>query len=280
MVSMDCSLEYTLLALDSFAHTTELYPEDTFILIDNGNGAALKSRVAEGTWPWVQYVCNQSPLSFAENVNYALRVAREKQSVLYFLNNDLVFFSGWESALQPSKPGVTVSASNQNFSYRTNAIAMEGVHSLEEYIEFRDHFESMVQTHKSRVSGFHRVLTTPYYCVRIPPEVYLSVGFFDGNFSSGGGEDTDYSIRCYQKGFEVSVALESFVLHFVGRSTWRGGETESETKAREAKYFERLITKWGRELTMLFTCRQHSNPEMLQLYDEGNGFEVLRRLQV
>jgi GT2 family glycosyltransferase len=78
--------------------------------------------------------------------------------------------------------------------------------------------------------------------------VYSVVGNLDESFGAGGGEDRDYCIRCYQAGFELRYALNSYILHFQGKSTWRGGETREQTAARNRFYTERFKEKWGTAL--------------------------------
>jgi GT2 family glycosyltransferase len=92
----------------------------------------------------------------------------------------------------------------------------------------------------------------PFYCFRLPRRVYATIGRFDEGFGRGGGEDVDYRVRAYLAGFETYLALESYILHFQGKSTWQGGETTPEQRARELEYRTHFRRKWGDELAAIF----------------------------
>jgi GT2 family glycosyltransferase len=91
-------------------------------------------------------------------------------------------------------------------------------------------------------------MTFAFFAVKIPYSVYSKVGNLDESFGAGGGEDRDYCIRCYQAGFELRYALNSYILHFQGKSTWRGAETSEQTAARNRFYTGRFRDKWGTAL--------------------------------
>jgi hypothetical protein len=49
------------------------------------------------------------------------------------------------------------------------------------------------------------------------------------------------------RGYQTKVSPKSYVLHFMGRSTWKGGESEQESIQRDQEYREHFISKWGQE---------------------------------
>ena len=81
------------------------------------------------------------------------------------------------------------------------------------------------------------------------------VGHFDDVFVHG-GEDIDYRIRCAKKGYEVDFILDSYLIHFYGKSSWDGVETKEEIKKRDKKYTEAFLKKWGKEMTQIFILRK------------------------
>src|SRR5437867_13400433 len=94
MVSTKASSSYTYKAVESFFKNTDLARGDRFLLIDNDNHISGITGV--------ELLKNPKPWGFGENVNAALKIARESGDVLTFLNNDVIFTRGWfEPLLQP-----------------------------------------------------------------------------------------------------------------------------------------------------------------------------------
>jgi hypothetical protein len=55
-------------------------------------------------------------------------------------------------------------------------------------------------------------------------------------------------VRAHQAHFPVAWALGSYVLHFMGKSTWRGAETPQQRQQREQTYLAAFQAKWGEAL--------------------------------
>jgi GT2 family glycosyltransferase len=98
--------------------------------------------------------------------------------------------------------------------------------------------------------GQKKSLILPFFCVKIPYAVYSRVGPMDENFGRGSAEDSDYCLRAWLAGFEVRHALQSYVLHFGGKSSW-AGETKRESEERMKKFRELFEKKWGAALADL-----------------------------
>ena len=50
---------------------------------------------------------------------------------------------------------------------------------------------------------------------------------------------------------------DSYLLHFHGKSTWDGGETNSQIEKRNKLYTEAFLKKWGKEMTQIFIMRKN-----------------------
>ena len=100
----------------------------------------------------------------------------------------------------------------------------------------------------------------PFFCVRIPQQVAQAVGNFDERFGKAGGEDYDYCLRAYLAGFSVQFALRSYLLHFGGKSTYSGAESDVEQTAREEKFRSEFRQKWGDGLADLILREQQNVP--------------------
>ena len=118
--------------------------------------------------------------------------------------------------------------------------------------------------------------------MRVPHAVFESVGELDERFGAGGGEDVDYCVRCALAGIDVMLALDSYVLHFMGKSTWRGGESDEARRARDQKYRAAFAQKWGQPLhDLLLDGRDddiRNDNELATLFAGGQYGEVFRRL--
>ena len=83
----------------------------------------------------------------------------------------------------------------------------------------------------------------------------MKLDHLDTSYGTGGGEDVDYRIRCAMKGYEVNFLLDSYLLHFHGKSTW-GVETIEQTEKRNKIYIKTFFDKWGSDMTQIFILRK------------------------
>lgn len=245
MVTTRSSHAYTRVAMETFARTTARQPDDVFILIDN-----------DGDYPGpvpsdVRLERNASARGFSANVNHVMRQAAERRSDLYFLNNDLVFTEGWLEPLRAVAGAIVSPLSNREVQYETDGFRWSNHLVLDDYIGREPLLDALVRRHRATQSGVQPVIALPFFCVKIPYQVYATVGLLDESFGRGGAEDDDYCVRARLAGFDVCYALESFVLHFSGKSTWSGGETEEQTRARCQHFREVLGKKWGSAIVSL-----------------------------
>jgi GT2 family glycosyltransferase len=245
MVTTRHSHEYTAHALSSFFETTNLGPEDEFWLIDNDG--SLERSLTAGL-PRVQVVTNPAPQGFAANVNQVIRDARDRGADLVFLNNDVIFTPGWLSPLCVDLPVVLSPISNFQLPYRSPEWECGPVLDLPDYLGNREAFRQIVRSHRAVVHSYQPALAVPFFAVRIPHGVFTAVGNLDEGFGPGGGEDLDYCLRCHLAGFRVQFALDSYLLHFQGKSTWRGPESLEQRQAREQAWRQMFRDKWGSRL--------------------------------
>jgi GT2 family glycosyltransferase len=203
----------------------------------------------------VELIHRNSPSGFATNVNLVIREAAAMKCDVVFLNNDVIFTSRWLDPLCVNQRAILVPACNQNFPYQYGPLSLRPTMSWEDYAGHENDLENLAVVHRKdrRFAGvLWRAPRISFFCFRLPFEVYESVGLFDEGFGHGGGEDIDYRLRTHLAGFDVAIALDSYVLHFMGKSTWDSGEAEKSTRAREATYIEHFRSKWGNELAQMF----------------------------
>jgi GT2 family glycosyltransferase len=248
MVTTAPSRDYTALALRSFFAATPLGADDRFYLIDN-DASADCNLLAD--FPHVMLIANSTPQGFAANVNQVMDRARPAGADLFFLNNDLVFSSGWLTPLLVNLPVVLSPVSNYQMPYRSAAWDCGPFLDLGDYLDHSNEWADIVGRYQSKVRGYRHALNVPFFAVKLPYAVYSAVGPLDEAFGRGGGEDGDYCLRCHLASFGVLFALDSYLLHFMGKSTWRGPESVSDVRARQAQFIGRFQEKWGQSLADL-----------------------------
>ena len=218
MVNVSASKEYTKPALDSFFRTTILKPNDKFFLIDNDNSLTEK-------YPNVTLVKNSTPKTFAENVNQILSAAIDAHADFIFLSNDVLFTENWNEPLHQRRNGIKVPNCNST------------------PLSLGDPLPNIPQA-----MGHTSPKLIPFFCFFIPNHIAKIVGLFDEQFING-AEDVDYRVRADSFGFPTEVILESYVYHYIGKSTWLSGEPRSETDKRNQDYTNKFLNKWGEEIT-------------------------------
>lgn len=134
---------------------------------------------------------------------------------------------------------------------------------------YEEHLIAAAEHHRERMKSgvLFDELRANFFCFRVPLPVLEKVGYFDETYGTGGAEDCDYNLRLKLAGVPVVFVGESYILHFVGKSTWLGGETIEQLRDRHDKYFKRFTEKWGGDLADIFVTG-------------GNMEAVLERLQL
>lgn len=250
MTTSASSSEYTIHAIQSFFRNTIFTSKDTFVLIDNDNV------FPEDSYAFINLIKNHKPQTFSQNVNLLINIAHNNDQDLVFLSNDIVLTPNWLPPLMVSDSVLTVPTCNQTHLYQHKELNLTEEMNFEDYQGQYETLCEIVEHHKKEQTSdiFERFLM-PFYVFRIPKNIYRTVGYFDENFING-GEDIDYRIRSLLSGFEVRYMTKSYVLHFNGKSTWRGHENQNTIKERDKKYREYFEQKWGADLKGLLLTHE------------------------
>ena len=269
MVTTRHSNRYTDYAVSSLVENTKLEPGDQVIVIDNDQAYA---GLPQNCRDRVTLRVNPKPLSFAANMNQIMELAEERKADLVFVNNDIVFSPRWFDAVRPGGAFITSPLSNAELPYKDGPLECKYEMNIEDYLGNELRFREIIRDHQSRYVGYLEVLFLTFFAVKIPYEVFSVVGRIDETFGIGGGEDKDYCIRCHEQGIPLRYALPSYVLHFHGKSTWRGAETKEQMDARNRAYTERFKQKWGDALFEAFIYMETKNlPQDAQrAYEQGD----------
>ena len=282
MVTLKSSDFYTSYALKSFFKNTNLGINDEFLLINNDKCELKKYSIYEK----INAIENNEPLSFGKNVNQAIKLAIKKKKDLIFLNNDIIFTENWFLPLKSNNSSISIPANNQLFQYQSDCgnLRLNVTMRIEEFKENYHLLNDIVRTHKRKYIPDQKfqTLLMPFFCFKIPFKILSDIGYFDESFVDG-GEDIDYRIRCAIKGYEVNFLIDSYLLHFHGKSTWDGNETPNQTKQRNEAYTKAFLKKWKQELTQIFIMRKDfldvlKKKSLEELFNKGKFGELIRKL--
>ncbi len=103
------------------------------------------------------------------------------------------------------------------------------------------------------------VLRLVGFCLLVKKKVLDQVGGFDERFVGGSFEDDDLSLRVLQAGYQLKIALDSFVHHH-GHATFTGNPDLSISQLYEENR-QRFIDKWKVDVTTFFD----SQPQLTAL---------------
>jgi GT2 family glycosyltransferase len=263
MVNIKKSNLYTYHAIESFFAKTNFDSSlgDKFYLIDNDYSLL---RLPENSREKCIVIKNEEPKSFAQNVNSILTIALEEGANLVFLNNDIIFTHDWLPPLLKSDAAITLPCCNQYEVYKNNDFSLNVAMDLKDFIGHEKTFEEIIIRRRKNRFGPEYIHShfLPFYCFRLPHAIASKVGLFDEGYGKGGAEDIDYRIRANLNGFDVIIALDSYVLHFMGKSTWRGAETPEQTEERDYIYKKEFISKWGEKLANIFLNPSNADAEI------------------
>lgn len=278
MVSTKKSLFYTQKALDSFFTNTTLYQGDRFLLIANDHA------VSELTVPPdVECVENANPKGFAENINVTISVAQGIGGGILVLNNDMIFTKDWNIELLKHNDRISIPLCNQQFQYAQGGLIMRPSMDWGDFSDRYDDLEIIRERHVAAHSDrdIPPDILMSFYCFYVPPRILNEVGRFDEGFGAGGAEDVDYRIRVLLAGYDVVYAPRTYVLHFMGKSTWRSGEDISKTAERNAEYRRHFIAKWGEGMSDFFLAggnyqRELERPGLSEMFARRDFRSIVR----
>ena len=199
------------------------------ILVDDGS--------TDGTREWLgaiptpcRAIMNDHNLGFAATCNRG--AASAQGGTLFFLNNDLVFQSGWFqpmlASVQSPRAGLV---GNVQLNATTGAIDHAG-------LWFNRKGKPEHTTHISwlaRLTGRQAVPALTGACFAIQKSLWRQFGGFDDGFING-GEDVDLCLKVRQSGWRNRVVTRSVVGHHVSQSPGR--------KRRDEENSRRLLGRW------------------------------------
>jgi len=267
MISTQNSQQFTAPSAASLIKKTRLRPDDKFIIVDNDGTL--------GEIPGACVIRNERRRSFAENSNFGLALSAVLQDDVIILNNDIIFTENWLSYLNPDGRQILIPFCNQNAQYHCQNLKLEFVMDYTDYNDWDDELEVIARYHREQSAALNPLVEDAlisFFCVYIPRGVSQTLGHFDESFGRGGGEDVDYRLRALQAGIDVKLVRRSYLLHFMGKSTWRSGEAAADSALAYATYQRRFIEKWGQPIADLFLAGP-DKPAIAARYGVSAEFE-------
>lgn len=281
LVSSKQTENYTRVCLNSFFKHTPMQKDDFFIFINNDGTKMFMNE----NYLIHNYINNEKPLSWAENFNQGLKIAKEKKDDFVLITNDVAFTRGWYEPICQKNDAIIIPCCNININYDTPNFKTRFVMKLEEYLNKEEQLDVFVKFQRGAYlfNELYERIFMQTYLARIPFAVHNEIGYFDETFSNCGGEDMDFRIRCAIKGFKTLIAFHSYVIHFHGKSSWDGFETNQEEKNRREKYLNKSREKWGNLITDIFVDGKNAKEKAYEIglrdmFDKNESFNIINYL--
>ena len=275
IVSAGNSQNYTEVAINSFLKNTMLSKDDTVILIDNDG------KMTKGNLP-LDFLSRNVPYSFSANANTLMGMADANNQDLVFLSNDIYFPPDWNKNLDKDGDLILLPSCNQTHTYEHNGFKTAPTMNLDQ-TDFSIVDEIAAYHCSQSTEHVYQGLLMPFYAFILKKSVYKKIGYFDTAFGVAGAEDIDYRLRATKLGIPTIYIGSSWLLHFQGKSTWDGAETQQQTAIRDAVYTAAFAKKWGADLASLLLSG--GNPSQiiqkykLESFANGDGwYELLKRI--
>jgi len=269
MISTRKSQSFTSPSLSSLLKKTTFRSHDKVIIIDNDGSLQ--------DLPGSIIIRHERPRSFAENANFGIGISHILKDDLILLNNDIIYTNNWlDFLLTNDGQGILIPFCNQNVQYSAGSLKIQFAMDYEDYADREDELEEIARNHRlglvDRSDCSETDILMSFFCVYIPWRVSILVGNFDERFGRGGGEDVDYRLRALKCGIGVLYSPRSYLLHFMGKSTWRSGETIDDTRSADANYRRYFVEKWGGPVAEFFLAGPNKD-------DVANRYCVLPHLE-
>lgn len=244
-------LDITKQCLNSIRkHTPEAIE---LIIVDNNS--------TDGTVAYLQKqtdlktIFNEKNLGFAKGCNQGFGVATGDN--ILFLNNDTVVTENWLGNMlrllhSNAKIGLVGPVTNY----------ISGPQQIPVTYKSLDGLELFAQNHcKWHAGSFTRVMRLVGFCLLIKREVLEEIGLFDERFGFGNYEDDDLCLRAAIQGWQLFIALDSFIHHIGSVTIFNCEDTKYRNLLEENSKV--ALDKWGFDIVSYLFNTPPDDPGIL-----------------
>lgn len=236
-------LEDTKICVESlFKHTTDVNYE--LIFVDNGStkdDTKTYLETLQKEHKNIKTIFNEENLGFACANNQGIEEAEGEYVLL--LNNDVILTDGWLSRMldiaeSDERIGVVVPCTNH--ASGRQVVTFGGTENDDEGIQ--QFAKDLLLKYAGKRISVARVIG---FCMLIKREILFKVGVLDEMFGPGGYEDYDYCMRIKHEGYNIIIALDTFIFHIGGKGY---SSNNMDYMSLRFKNIELLIDKWTRNM--------------------------------
>lgn len=257
-------LEYTKACIDSIRRYTAPGTYE-IIVVDNLS--------TDGTREWlavqsdIKSIFNENNVGFPKGCNQGIDVS--SGDAILLLNNDVLVTCDWlklmiDALYSSSTIGAVGPVTNSAYGYQEIPVAYK---TLDDMWSFADSYNS------DNKRLWERRLKLIGYCMLIKREAIDRVGLLDERFTPGMCEDSDYSFRLLEAGYELLLCRNIFIHHFGSTSFGEMKQGQKELLAKNRAKFEE---KWGFHTAHSAEIRH----DLIQLMDKRDRADALRVLDI
>lgn len=236
-------LEDTKICVESlFKHTTDVNYE--LIFVDNGStkdDTKTYLETLQKEHKNIKTIFNEENLGFACANNQGIEEAEGEYVLL--LNNDVILTDGWLSRMldiAESDERIGVVAPCTNHASGRQVVTFGGTEKDDEGIQ--QFAKNLLLKYAGKRISVGRIIG---FCMLIKREVLFKVGVLDELFGPGGYEDYDYCMRVKREGYNIIIALDTFIFHIGGKGY---SSNNMDYMNLRFKNIELLIDKWTRNM--------------------------------
>lgn len=231
--------KYLMQCINSIrAHTSLPYE---IIVVDNGSTDGTREYLLKQGRS-IRYWINKKNRGFAGAINQGLMMA--KGSTLLLLNNDVIVTHRWLDnmlACLNSNPaiGIVGPVTNRSSGKQRIAVNYRSIPEMHRFAQSFNRSDPNLWEIADRVIGF---------CMLMPREVFLRVGYLDEGYEYGNYEDDDLNVRVRMLGYELRIARDTFIHHYGSVSIRAFGKRFARFTGKNKRFY---ADKWQNPETLL-----------------------------
>lgn len=207
------SYEYVVSCIDSVLKYTKNVPYELILINDCSTDNRIESYLDGLKNGFIKVIHNKVNLGFVKNCNKGIQLAEEKNDIV-LLNSDTEVTPNWlrkmqehaySSELIGSVTPLTNNGSQASVPYPWKDNKLPKSYSI-------NGFSKLIEECSLKI--LPQVTTAVGFCIYMKRQVIREIGVFDANkYGKGYGEESDWSMRAYRKGYKNILDDTTFIYH-------------------------------------------------------------------